>query len=348
MPKAFVIMPFSSDFNDVYNLFLAETLSGCGYEVFRADDINNSQNILSDIISSIAHSHLIVADLTGANPNVYYELGIAHALQRPVIMLTQDIKDLPFDLRSYRVIPYSTDFVKIREAKEQLINLATDALNGKVLFGNPVGDFIGDSSIELTQMPENSESAGLLDFVAEVEGSLEELTAIMQSIAEATFSITEKTNKAKDKFSQFSGNANERRQAIRGYALELSKYSQSLKPLNHSYSSNLFRYESNISHLFKDKLILSTREDYNSLNAMLDTIKSSETSVQAFITQNKELLQAISNTPDIERYFMQARDATVRELKFMTQNLEKTLSVFSRSRAIGGLLLESFDTPTAE
>jgi len=106
-------MPFSADFDEIYNLFIASTLSEVGYEVFRADNIVSQRNILDDIIESIKDSDLIVADLTGSNANVYYELGIVHAFRKPVILLTQSISDLPFDLRSYRAIHYNTHFAAI-------------------------------------------------------------------------------------------------------------------------------------------------------------------------------------------------------------------------------------------
>lgn len=343
MPKVFVIMPFTSEFDDIFNLFLAETLSGCGYEVFRADDINNSQNILSDIVQSIANSDLIVADLTGANPNVYYELGIAHALKRPVIMLTQDIEDLPFDLRSYRAIPYSTDFVKIREAKKQLSSLAIDALHGKVVFGNPVIDFSINVSPIVSSSKDDDSHSGILDFLAEMEISMEDLTSILMSIAEATNLIAEKTTSATEKFSKLSGSAKDRRLEVRNYAFELENYSQSLKQLNNSYSSSLFSYESSVSHLFGEKSILSTQEDFDGLNSLLIILKGTECSVQTFIDQNKTLLIAIEESPNIERNFIRAKNATVRELKCLIQNSEKTLSVLSHSRAMGNILLESFE-----
>ena len=72
--------------------------------MFRADDIDNQQNILNDIVKSIRSSELIVADLTDPNPNVYYELGLAHAMRKRVVLMTQDLGSMPFDLRSYRTI----------------------------------------------------------------------------------------------------------------------------------------------------------------------------------------------------------------------------------------------------
>ncbi len=71
-------MPFAAEFQQIYSSFIVGALQEAGYEVSRADDIVSQQNILQDVVQSTIESDLVVADLTGANPNVYYELGIAH------------------------------------------------------------------------------------------------------------------------------------------------------------------------------------------------------------------------------------------------------------------------------
>ena len=71
-------MPFDAELNDVYTAFTMQTLEEVGFEIARADNINNQQSILHDIIGSIIQADIIVADLTTSNSNVYYELGIAH------------------------------------------------------------------------------------------------------------------------------------------------------------------------------------------------------------------------------------------------------------------------------
>ena len=134
-------MPFAEEFKDVYQCLILEVLEEAGYTVIRADDIKSQSNIISDIVKGIITSDLIVADLTGSNPNVYYELGIAHALDKKVILITQEINELPFDLRSYRVVGYSVHFAKITKAKKELFELATEAFKSNLPFGNPVKDF---------------------------------------------------------------------------------------------------------------------------------------------------------------------------------------------------------------
>jgi hypothetical protein len=62
---------------------------------------------MDDIRTSIELADLIVADLTGKNANVFYEVGICHALEKSVLLLAQSMDDVPFDLRHRRVLLYS-------------------------------------------------------------------------------------------------------------------------------------------------------------------------------------------------------------------------------------------------
>ncbi len=65
-----------------------------------------SNVVMEDIRNAIASADLILADLTGQNANVFYEIGIAHTLQKPVLLLSYSIEDVPFDFRHRRVLPY--------------------------------------------------------------------------------------------------------------------------------------------------------------------------------------------------------------------------------------------------
>ena len=73
-------MPYDVEFNEFYEYLKA--LIGDEFQVFRADDLLNQQNILKDIVQSIYDSDLIIADLSSLNSNVFYELGLAHALRK--------------------------------------------------------------------------------------------------------------------------------------------------------------------------------------------------------------------------------------------------------------------------
>jgi len=106
--RAFVLMPFGEAFDPVYSGLLEPALAAAGYEVTRADSVIDQQNVLRDIVTGIERADLVVADLTGLNPNVFYELGIAHGLGIATILITQALDEVPFELRAYRVKAYST------------------------------------------------------------------------------------------------------------------------------------------------------------------------------------------------------------------------------------------------
>tara|TARA_R110002124_G_scaffold47149_1_gene140661 strand:- start:11388 stop:11741 length:354 start_codon:yes stop_codon:yes gene_type:complete len=73
---------------------------------FRADNIYDNKPIIEDIWKSINEASIIIAELTGRNPNVFYETEIAHTVGKEVILITQNIDDVPFDLRHLRCIVY--------------------------------------------------------------------------------------------------------------------------------------------------------------------------------------------------------------------------------------------------
>ena len=100
-----VMMPFDARFDPVYAA-LGEAARAAGFRVNRADDIWDNTHIMDDVISLIWRAQVVVADLTGKNANVFYETGIAHALGREVIQITQNMGDVPFDLQSIRTLAY--------------------------------------------------------------------------------------------------------------------------------------------------------------------------------------------------------------------------------------------------
>jgi hypothetical protein len=104
--KIFVIMPFTLEWsNRIWQKMIKPTIEKKGLVPVRADDLFG-QDIMEDIWSGILSARLVIADITNRNPNVFYELGIAHCLGKEVILLTQNKDDIPFDLNRYRHIIY--------------------------------------------------------------------------------------------------------------------------------------------------------------------------------------------------------------------------------------------------
>jgi hypothetical protein len=111
MKTCFIIAPIGESgsavrkrSDQVLRHIIRPALEATGYDSVRADEISDPGNITTQILSRLAESDLVVADLTGHNPNVYYELGIRHAIGKPIIHLIEKGDRIPFDLVAFRTI----------------------------------------------------------------------------------------------------------------------------------------------------------------------------------------------------------------------------------------------------
>ena len=200
--KAFVLMPFQPEFNGIYADLIVPALNEAGYEVERADSLLDQRNILADIVRGIVEADLVIAELTVLNANVFYELGIAHGLMKPTIMITQDIGEIPFDLRSYRIITYSVHYNEVALLQSALRDIAQSHRRGEVTFGNPVKDFapevpsvttkpaVEEGTFETIE-EEAAEPPGLLDFRDDALAAMENIAQHTQRFNEYTEALGE-------------------------------------------------------------------------------------------------------------------------------------------------------------
>jgi hypothetical protein len=115
---AFVLMPFSKNFADVYECGIRDACVDAGVRCERVDEQRFDETILDRICGQIQAADIIIAEMTGRNPNVFYEVGYAHALHKRVILLTKNARDIQFDLKHHRHIVYGGS---IKNVKAQLL-----------------------------------------------------------------------------------------------------------------------------------------------------------------------------------------------------------------------------------
>ncbi len=130
---AFVALPFRYPYYpDHFDNIIKPALEEAGYEVEKAADIYYAGLIIEQIKQSIVRADLIVCELTGRNANVLYELGLAHSLGKPAVVMTQDEGDVPFDLRHRPFLRYDpTQRGWQRHLRQRLTSAARDiATNG--------------------------------------------------------------------------------------------------------------------------------------------------------------------------------------------------------------------------
>lgn len=123
----FCVMPFGGELQAVYEFVIKPFVEKIGMKCLRADEIYGSRPIMDDVWRGIQRAEIVIADLTGRNPNVMYELGLCHVLWKKVILITQKVEDVPFDLKGYRLIPYEPSIGGAKRLEESLAH-TIDAL----------------------------------------------------------------------------------------------------------------------------------------------------------------------------------------------------------------------------
>lgn len=108
MALLFMLSPFGEPFDGYFREVLKPGLKEFGHELARADESYTPGIIIQSIFQSILDSDIVLADITRSNPNVFYELGIAHSYGKQVIIIAQSTKGLPFDVQHMRCIEYDT------------------------------------------------------------------------------------------------------------------------------------------------------------------------------------------------------------------------------------------------
>jgi hypothetical protein len=118
----FVLMPFTDALRPVYEEHIQPACSRLTLSAARADDFFGTGSIMGDIWHAINNAGIIIADCTGRNPNVFYEIGLAHARGKATILMAQAIDDIPFDLRHLRVITYEYSSSGLKKFENTLAN----------------------------------------------------------------------------------------------------------------------------------------------------------------------------------------------------------------------------------
>lgn len=351
---AFVIMPFEAEFDPIYNSFIKTTMESAGFFVTRADENTNSRNAVNEIIDSIVKCCVVVADLTDSNPNVYYELALAHSLHKPVIVLTQDIEALPFNIRAYHVIHYSTHFAEVDKARSALFRTAEGIRSGSTIFGNPYSDYTrtdikaicqdGGHSHALNLKDDDtlvdSDEPGILDHRVAVEEGFERLNQSTQSIGARTeelgsriTAITADLAKTQEGDVHRPDQARRQRTFVMLMAQELNTYARFLSEKNDAYGNAIESARPALEVLLRDA-IPTTDGDMEARDALLITLENTEIATKGFRDSTKSAAKTLSDLPSLEKSFNRARNLVVEQIRRLTANIDQTLFMLSRAREI--------------
>ncbi len=341
--RAFILIPFDQEFDVIFNKLIKPALEEVGYEVKRADSFLNQQNILKDIVRGIAEADLIVVDLTTLNPNVFYELGISHTMQKPIVLLSQSIEDIPFDLRSYRVIVYSTHFNEALQLPQELKKIGEEAKSGKLGFGNPVADFLpqmrgvilhpetntkknimeveGEREVEIEK-----EEKGIWDFVVDGEKSMTDITECMERIIKATQEIAENIQQRTIEVQKIAqsgtlGSASQVQKLAAATAIDMIEYSKKLESEQPKFRNAWESFDENISGLIQTKQIL-TKADKEEALKLRSSIDNLQSGIKNALKGMQEYRGAVAGMRGISRDVNRASKRTTHILDLLISDLE--------------------------
>ena len=340
-PLAFVIMPFDEEFNDVYRSFIKPVLESAGFKVDRADDIESQQNIIKDILQGINNSDLIIADLTSGNPNVFYELGLAHAFRKQVILATQSIEDVPFDLKSYRLLEYSTHFAKIENAREKLTNYANGFLKKNILLGSPVTDFLSDDGqanrVLETEPQETAEQdeRGFLDHLIDINKGYSRLAAIIVDVTSAQREMTQSVESATGELTRISANPSASspaaaRTVSRRLAERIGAFNARLKQANAEYASIAQDTEDSLEFVVSFQLEQSDVTEQG-VDEQLSVLRDLRSGAIDGRDSYLDLARTMAELPRIERRLNREVTRASEQIRAMASNFDRTIASISRA-----------------
>lgn len=344
----FVIMPFEDEFFEVYEMLKIKFSER--YILNNAGEEGNQQNILRDIIQPIYEADIILADLTGLNPNVLYELGVAHTFNKKTIIITQDsLSELPFDLKQYRAKEYSTHFIKFDELVKYLEVNFEGAKEGTTVFSNPIKDFLSTQRIKdvgwftENEVVEIDGEKGFLDFLAEIENDTNSLTneieVMTSDLTKMTDGISNSTQKIEDNASGGSGTASFVRKEAKRVGRYVESFGVKLKNHNISFASLWDKIESNINGLLENE-IASSEDNRESLIDYLRALKNLQLEMNNSNIYVDGFRVAMGSSKGLERSMTQAiriTDNYLKEYLNITEQMSASIDrIIAKSKFVVG------------
>ena len=354
MPTGFVLMPLGEEFSPVYTDFIKPVLEEAGFGVQRADDIQSTQNILRDVFEAIVTSDLVIADLTGANANVFYELGFAHAARKPVILLTQTIGDVPFDLQAYRIVAYDTHFTEMGKAKQTLADYANKFLKGTLPTRDPVTDFFLGGQLPISANDATNQATvagpgdqvdvdppGFLDSLVEAEDQFGKMSEILGRVDLSMRGMSDGAADATKDFERISAHPNQSsaraaRNVCRGLGNKIGTFNDVLKPANAEFAETMNEAQEATEAILSfqgehiEETSLRVTEQRDSLQVLVDAGTGALDSLNSLISSFESL-------PSMERQLD-------RQVRTGINELNRMAGSFSRLIMWGSAALGRIDT----
>ena len=187
--KCFVVTPIGAPNSPVrrntdglLNSVLEPVLKGAPFNfiVKAAHQESEGGSITRSVIQHLLEDDLVVADLTGLNPNVMYEVAVRHAIRKPIVLLTQDLRTLPFDIADQRTLEYVNDLAGVKELQETLRELCSQAMKEESP-DNPIARVANKAVLQLGEHSVGLQN--LFDLTLKSQSDISRLANVIEKIS---------------------------------------------------------------------------------------------------------------------------------------------------------------------
>ncbi|MFQ3568294.1 MAG: hypothetical protein SNJ59_15000 [Aggregatilineales bacterium] len=329
---AFVIMPPRAEFDEFYSDVITPILVDCGYEVERAQTLFDRPNALKQAVLNIYRADLVIADVTLPHAMVLYELGIAQGLLKPSLMISQRIDRLPVDLRSHRVLEYSTHYKKVSEFKGRLRAFVEEHKTGRTSFNNIVMEFLPslaeapklledyiEPPIEATMVASpdretmRSTRPAVYDFALAAVKSMERISSAARHVQEETLLLEQKLGDHIQTIRAIrsrgvSADPKQLREALNRAASTLEAYNASavdLAPMLHSSWDQLLNSTADLIKVVS----IESREDREVAVVFTSQMRTLRLTLDQCNASLEHLHQALNRIPNISKNLNRAAGA---------------------------------------
>ncbi len=182
--NCFVICPIGEEKSEirrrsdqVFKHVISPAAKECGYEALRADHISQPGMITSQVIQHLLDDPLVVADLTGRNPNVFYELAVRHAVSKPIVQIIQGGEPLPFDVAESRTIQFGHhDLDSVAKCRDELVVQIHKVESNPSDVDTPISVALDLKALRQSDNPLEKSSAEIITMLQEMRARLAEIT----------------------------------------------------------------------------------------------------------------------------------------------------------------------------
>ena len=275
---------------EIYEGVISAACTFLGIKAVRADQISISGDITDQIFRRLYESDIVIADISGANANVMYELGLRHSLHKLTIQVADDATALPFDVKAIRTIMINRTQYGLIEARKRLTRAIEDGLqDGSDLFAatrvwealrngvsTDLTPFLGvDAAVE-TPIVDDAEAEGYIELIMNLSNDFSALTTSTEAIAACIVALGEETEASSRDIDSLPGDSSDklRLTLLQKFANTLNKRGQEFLDLTGAFDRDLRALDARVTPLLELIAANESLQHLEGVDTYLDSISS--------------------------------------------------------------------------